>query len=87
MPITGRKHHVPKAEYTDFTDVDPEDPAQAPHYHTHQLVPLYAKGVLADELKSAATKEDSVRGRHLQNTDIATTIRSHLQPEQPPPHQ
>lgn len=76
QPITGAKGEVPAAEYADYTDVDPDDPEQAPHYHTHQLVPLYAQGPLADDLAAVATGYDEVRGDYLRNIDIATVIRS-----------
>jgi len=78
QPLTGNQNEVPAAEHADFTEADPADPDQPPHYHTHQLVPLFAHGALADELAATATSTDPVRGAYLHNTDIATTIRDHL---------
>lgn len=75
QPLTGQRGQLPAAQYTDFTDVDPEDPQRAPHYHTHQLVPLYAKGPLAPTLQEVAVGQDPVRGAYLQNTDIAVAVR------------
>ncbi|HIY24761.1 MAG TPA: alkaline phosphatase [Candidatus Brachybacterium merdigallinarum] len=79
QPLTGEQGEVPAAEFTDFTDVDPEDPEQAPHYHTHQLVPLFARGPLAEDLAAATVGTDPVRGDYLRNIDIAHTIHESMQ--------
>jgi alkaline phosphatase len=42
--------------------------------HTNQLVPLFAIGAGANELAASATGLDPVRGRYLDNTDIAKVI-------------
>jgi alkaline phosphatase len=42
--------------------------------HTNSLVPFFAKGAAADNFRAAANKVDSVRGKYLDNTDIAKTI-------------
>lgn len=39
--------------------------------HSNQLVPVYARGKGADMLYRMATKTDPVRGRYLDNTDLA----------------
>lgn len=43
--------------------------------HTNQLVPLYAKGHSANTFHKAADLEDPVRGKYIDNTDIAHLIR------------
>lgn len=78
QPLTGAAGEVPGAEFTDFTDVDPQDPTQAPHYHTHQLVPVYARGPLAEELAAASVGTDPVRGAYLRNIDIARTLHASM---------
>lgn len=78
FPLTGEKHEMPAVDYADWTDYDPEDP-EAPHYHTHQLVPLFAKGPLAEDFASATSGHDEVRGDYLYNTDIAEVIRAGLE--------
>ncbi|WP_168211771.1 alkaline phosphatase [Ruania zhangjianzhongii] len=75
-PITGSAGELPAAEFTDFTDGEPGE--QNPHYHTHQLVPLFAQGPAADALAAAATNTDPVRGAYLQNTDIAHVLHAEL---------
>lgn len=42
--------------------------------HTNQLVPLFATGAGAEELIAAARGKDPVRGRYLDNTDVAKLI-------------
>lgn len=42
--------------------------------HTNQLVPLYAKGIGSDALMAAADQSDPVRGRYLDNTEIAQAV-------------
>ncbi len=39
--------------------------------HTNQLVPVYAKGAGAKELERLAVGNDPVRGKYLDNTDLA----------------
>lgn len=39
--------------------------------HTNQIVPIYARGVAANLLRLAADGSDPVRGRYMDNTDIA----------------
>ncbi|GAB3060893.1 alkaline phosphatase [Sediminivirga luteola] len=75
-PITGVRGELPEAEFTDFTDAarNPE----IPHYHTHQLVPLYAHGAAAQALADAARGEDEVRGAYVNNTDIAEVVHAHI---------
>jgi len=90
QPITGAAGELPAAEYTDYTDGEPGE--RTPHYHTHQLVPLFARGPAADDFVAAATSTDPVRGAYLQNTDIADVIHAELrsagespqEPEEPP---
>jgi len=48
--------------------------------HTNQLVPLYAIGAGARELNTATTGLDPVRGRYLDNTDVARVIFRLLEP-------
>lgn len=43
--------------------------------HTNQLVPLFAKGDSANLFKKAADELDSVRGRYIDNIEIAHIIR------------
>jgi alkaline phosphatase len=47
--------------------------------HTNQLVPFYAKGDDGRWFKKAATFIDPVRGRYIDNTDIAGVIFQLLQ--------
>jgi alkaline phosphatase len=42
--------------------------------HTNSLVPFYAKGCGADLYEKAATKTDPVRGRYINNTDVAKAL-------------
>jgi alkaline phosphatase len=42
--------------------------------HTNSLVPIFARGSGASTLGCKATKKDSVRGKYLDNTDIAKTL-------------
>ncbi len=42
--------------------------------HTNSLVPFYAKGAFAQDFTARATKNDSRRGKYLDNTDIAKVI-------------
>jgi len=39
--------------------------------HTNQLIPFFAKGAAAKEFKSYADETDPVRGRYIDNTEIA----------------
>lgn len=47
--------------------------------HTNQLVPFFAKGNSAELFNERAVNTDSVRGRYIDNTDIANTIFTLLQ--------
>ncbi len=50
--------------------------------HTNALVPLYAKGPGSKLLAGCAKREDPVRGRFIDNTDVARVIfRLHPIPE------
>jgi alkaline phosphatase len=42
--------------------------------HTNALIPFFAKGVGAGDLRSAAKKVDPIRGKYLDNTAIADTV-------------
>ncbi|MDM7925062.1 MAG: alkaline phosphatase [bacterium] len=42
--------------------------------HTNALVPLYAKGAGSKYLMESAQRKDPVRGRFIDNTDIARTV-------------
>src|SRR5699024_10249549 len=75
-PITGVQGELPAAEFTDWTDGEPGD--GTPHYHTHQLVPVYAKGAAASALEAAARSEDEVRGAYLRNIDIAQVLHENI---------
>jgi alkaline phosphatase len=46
--------------------------------HTNSLIPFFAKGDGANELRKAATASDPVRGAYLDNTDIAKVILSEM---------
>jgi alkaline phosphatase len=70
--LTGEAGELPEADFYDFTDGEPGD--RAPHYHTNQLVPVYAKGAGSQFLEARATKEDIVRGPYIHLTDIAHTV-------------
>jgi len=43
--------------------------------HTNQLVPVYAKGHSANDLRKLAVNVDPVRGKYIDNTDLADLIR------------
>lgn len=43
-------------------------------FHTNSLIPFYAKGTHARLFKARADKEDPVRGRYIDNTDVAEVI-------------
>ena len=83
QPITGSAGALPAAEFTDFTDGEPGE--ENPHYHTHQLVPLFAQGPATAGLVAAATSSDPVRGDYLQNTDIAEVLHAELRSANPEP--
>lgn len=51
--------------------------------HTNSLVPLFAKGFGANLLLLAADERDAVRGRYLDNTELARTCSWLLQTERP----
>lgn len=51
--------------------------------HTNQLIPFYAKGAGAEELKKLADKEDKVRGKYLDNTQISVVIRDLIKDSKP----
>jgi alkaline phosphatase len=42
--------------------------------HTNQLIPLFAKGAGAERLAARATRTDPLRGRYLDNTDLAAVV-------------
>lgn len=42
--------------------------------HSNQLVPLFAKGAMSEELLGYADEEDLVRGKYLDNTEISKFI-------------
>ena len=42
--------------------------------HTNSLVPFYAKGCGAERYEKAATNTDPVRGRYIDNTDLAEVV-------------
>ena len=42
--------------------------------HSNQLVPVFAKGALAEKLLDYADEEDPVRGKYMDNTEIAKFI-------------
>ncbi|MCF8231839.1 MAG: alkaline phosphatase [Bacteroidales bacterium] len=54
-------HNVPGHQWNDYR-------------HTNQLVPLYANGAGAERVTSYADEEDYVRGRFLNNTEIANVM-------------
>lgn len=62
MPIVNKGPGVQPAMQYDSSD------------HTNSLVPLFAKGSAARHLRACATLTDPVRGRYLDNTDIAKVI-------------
>ena len=47
--------------------------------HTNSLVPFYAKGCGAELYEKAATNTDAVRGRYVDNTDLAKIVFTMLQ--------
>ena len=42
--------------------------------HTNSLIPFFARGEGAADLRAAAMKADPIRGKYLDNTDIAKVI-------------
>ena len=42
--------------------------------HTNNIIPLFAKGPVADQLKKRADVGDPVRGSYIDNTDIGQLI-------------
>ncbi len=61
-PITGRAGTVPKVSWHTTK-------------HTNQLVPFFARGAGANRFSEEATGTDPVRGRYLDNTDVAKVVR------------
>ncbi|MGC5628578.1 alkaline phosphatase [Georgenia sp. Z1344] len=99
QPLTGTAGELPAAEFTDFTDLKENENEETPHYHTHQIVPFFARGAAAEEFAAVADSTDPVRGDYLENTDIAEVIHAQIraaaqepdpepEPEpEPPAHQ
>jgi alkaline phosphatase len=50
--------------------------------HTNALVPFHVKGAGSEQFMNVADEMDPMRGRYLDNTDVAKTI-SQLLREQP----
>ncbi|MFQ5507159.1 MAG: alkaline phosphatase, partial [Planctomycetota bacterium] len=46
--------------------------------HSNSLIPLYAKGLLADRFRRVATKVDQVRGKYMDNTEVFKTVQEVL---------
>jgi alkaline phosphatase len=42
--------------------------------HTNQLIPLYAKGGIAEFLNTYVRTKDPVRGAYIDNTDLAKMV-------------
>lgn len=60
-PIEGAEGELPNAEYHTGG-------------HSNHLVPVFARGPVADEIGANADKQDPVRGDYMDNVDIARTI-------------
>ncbi|WP_168211848.1 alkaline phosphatase [Ruania zhangjianzhongii] len=60
-PISGAEGELPGAEWNTSG-------------HSNHLVPVFARGVGAEEIGARATAQDPVRGEYLENVDIARTI-------------
>ncbi|MGO1562981.1 MAG: alkaline phosphatase [Actinomycetaceae bacterium] len=93
MPLTGTAGELPAAEFTDFSDLKENENEQTPHYHSHQIVPFFARGAAAADFAAVADSTDPVRGDYIENTDISDVIHAHIaergtDPEpEPPAHQ
>ncbi|MCF8309460.1 MAG: alkaline phosphatase [Bacteroidales bacterium] len=59
--VNNGLHNVPGHKWNDYR-------------HTNQLVPLFAKGAGGERIVSYADEEDYVRGRFLNNTEIADVM-------------
>ncbi|WP_256840134.1 alkaline phosphatase [Ornithinimicrobium faecis] len=60
-PIDGAQGELPQAEFHTGG-------------HSNHLVPLFARGPLADEIGARADQQDPVRGAYLENVDIPRAI-------------
>jgi alkaline phosphatase len=47
--------------------------------HTNSLVPVFARGVGAEQLEALVVGNDPVRGPYLDNTAVATALREALE--------